>query len=281
MKLKKYHYIAIAIALAAIIFDFLWFWQKKAFFFILGLAILFMLFPFLADFIFALGKEKEKEEMFVEFMSDLAESVKTGIPISRSILNISKRDYKALDKHVKKLANQIALGIPLITALETFAKDTRNKVIARSIELISQAERAGGKIEDVISAAVANVREIEDIKKKRSAAIHSMTMQGYIIFFVFLLIMVFLQMKFIPEMMKTLGGFGQTGLEFGLAVSATPLNLDFVNKVVLVLIVVQGFFSGIVISKLAEGKLLSGLKHSFILIALSFLILEGARALMK
>ena len=281
MKLKKYHYITIVIALAVIVFDFLWFWQKRPFFFIFGLAIIFVLFPFVADFVYSMGKEKEKEEMFLEFMTDLSESVKTGIPISRSIINISKRNYKSLDKHVKKLANQIALGVPLTKALETFAKDTRNKIIGRSVELISQAERAGGKIEDIITAAVVNVREIEEIKKKRSSAIHSMTMQGYIIFFVFLLIMVFVQMKFIPEMLKTLGGFEQTGFEFGLALQTAPIDLDFVNKVVLVLIVVQGFFSGIVISKLAEGKLLSGLKHSFILIAISFLILEGARALMK
>lgn len=280
--MKRYHYIAIGVALLVIILDFVWFLNKKPFFFVFGLGILLIIFPFLIDFISTLGKEKEKEEMFLEFMNDLTESVRTGVPISRSILNISKRNYKSLDRNVKKLANQIMMGIPLSLALRTFAKDTKNKVIGRSVELISQAERAGGKIEEIITSAVMNVREVEDIKKKRSASIHNMIVQGYIIFFIFLLIMVFIQLKFIPELIKTLGGFGETGYGVGLAVEVkSPIDMNFINKIVFIMIMVQGFFSGIVISKLAEGKILSGLKHSFILMMLSFLILEGARVLMQ
>ncbi|MEM2479100.1 MAG: hypothetical protein QXJ92_02840, partial [Candidatus Pacearchaeota archaeon] len=123
MRLRKPHYIAILVGLGIIILDFIFFLKTKTFFFIFGLAILLSLIPFFIDLVYGAKKEKEKEEMFIEFVSDLNESVKTGIPISKSILNISKRNYKALDVHVKKLANQIMLGIPLKKALETFARD--------------------------------------------------------------------------------------------------------------------------------------------------------------
>ncbi len=247
MKLKKYHYIAITLSIATIILNFILLFGKNVFFFVFGLAIIVALFPFIFDFIYKLGKEKEKEEMFLEFIGDLAESVKVGTPISKSILTISKRDYKSLDRHIKKLANQIALGIPLSTAFETFAKDTKNKVIARTIELIGQAEKAGGKIENVLEAALTNIREIEEIRKKRSAVIHSMVMQGYVIFFIFLLIMVFIQVKFIPSVLETLSGFRQTGYEVGgvgIGVGlGTKVDIEFLNKIVLILILIQGFFS--------------------------------------
>ncbi|MEM4357893.1 MAG: type II secretion system F family protein [Candidatus Pacearchaeota archaeon] len=281
MKLKKSHYIAFIISSIVIILDFIFFFKTGTFFFVFGLSILLTTLPFILDLIYAAGKEKEKEEMFIEFLADLSESVKTGIPISRSILNISKRNYKALDVHVKKLANQIILGIPLRKALDIFAMDTRNKIIGRTIELIGQAERAGGKIESILDAAVTNVREIEDIKKKRGAAIHGMVMQGYIIFFIFLIIMVFIQLKFIPAVLETMGSLGG-GLEIaGIQAGAGTVNIEFLNNIVLALILIQGFFSGLVISKLSEGKLLSGIKHSFILMAISFLILEGAKIFIK
>jgi len=277
MKLKKYHYITLIFVLFAIIFDFILFYHTKMFFFVLGLSLLILAFPFFFDLIYKTEKEKEKEEMFLEFLNDLAESVKTGTPISRSIINISKRNYKALDHHVKKLASQITIGIPLTEALEIFARDTKNKVIARAIELISQAERAGGKIESVLEASVRSVREIQEINKKRAAAIHNMVMQGYIIFFIFLIIMVVVQVKFIPIMLETLGGLSQGGYELGIVSGAAPVSVEFLNTIVFVLILIQSFFTGIVIGKLSEGKILTGLKHSFILIVLSFLILQGVK----
>jgi len=280
MKLKRYHYIAIIVSIAVIILNFILFFGKSMFFFIFGIAILVSAFPFIFDFIYRLGKEKEREEMFLEFISDLTESVKVGTPISKSILNISKRDYKSLDRHIKKLANQITIGIPLSKALEIFAKDTKSKIIARAIELISQAEKAGGKIENILEAAVTNVREIEEIRKKRSASIHNMVMQGYVIFFIFLIIMVFIQAKFIPSVLETIGSFGQAGYELGIGLGGAGsmgVDVEFLNTIVLILIMVQGFFAGLVISKLSEGKLFPGIKHSFILMAISFLILQGAR----
>ncbi|MEM1535337.1 MAG: type II secretion system F family protein [Candidatus Pacearchaeota archaeon] len=287
MRLRKPHYIAILVGLGIIILDFIFFLKTKTFFFIFGLAILLSLIPFFIDLVYGAKKEKEKEEMFIEFVSDLNESVKTGIPISKSILNISKRNYKALDVHVKKLANQIMLGIPLKKALETFARDSRSNIIARTIELISQAERAGGKIESILESALVNVQEISEIKKKRTAAIHGMVMQGYIIFFIFLIIMVFVQLKFIPAVLSTLSGLEAAGTQvggfgaFGVGLTPATTDVEFINNLVLALILMQGFFTGFVISKLSEGKLFAGLKHSFILMALSFLILEGAKLFIK
>jgi hypothetical protein len=40
----------------------------------------------------------------------------------------------------------------------------------------------------------------------------------------------------------------------------------------LYLLLVQGFFSGLAIGKLSEGNIKAGIKHSFILVSMSFLI---------
>ena len=66
-------------------------------------------------------------------------------------------------------------------------------------------------------------------------------------------------------------GFG--GL-LGGGEKATPEQLA---RPFLFLLIVQGFFAGLVIGKLSEGKIKAGLKHSFILILLAVLIGTGAK----
>ena len=58
--------------------------------------------------------------MFLEFSRDLVEGVKTGTPISKSVINIRNKNYGSLNPYIDKLANQISLGIPIKDALDNF-----------------------------------------------------------------------------------------------------------------------------------------------------------------
>lgn len=270
MKLKRYHYITFIFCILFLIANFILFLNTKIFFFLLGLIILIGVFPFFIDLIFTTEKEREKEEMFFEFLSDLKESVSIGIPISKSVINISKRDYGALSHHVRKLANQIAVGIPVVQAFDVFRREVNNKIISRAVELMIQAERAGGDIESIIEACLRNMREIREINKKRQVAVHGMVIQGYIIFLIFLVIMLIIQIKLIPMLANIPSAEGY-GLNVG--------NIKAINNIIIILVLLQGFFSGIIIGKLGEGKILRGLKHSFILMAISYLLLQASNLL--
>ena len=218
---------------------------------------------------------QEKEEMFLEFSRNLVESVKTGTPVSKSIVNMVDKDYGALTIHIKKLANQISLGIPLNTALNVFANDANNSMISRSLTLIGQAERAGGDIGEILEAVADAVSMTDKLKKERKSMISSLVSQGYIIFLVFMVIILVLQFQIVP-MVSGIGDLGGS-LGFG-GGGASAANLDVkvlqseVSNAFLYLILVQGFFTGLVIGKLAEGNFKSGIKHSFSLMFLSFII---------
>ena len=110
-----------------------------------------------------------------------------GVPISKSILKVENKDYGSLSPHIKKLANQISLGIPFKRALKTFARDTKNKVINRSTNIIIQAEESGGKIGSILDNVAKGVREIEDVKKERRSSMYGQIIQGYVIFIILFL----------------------------------------------------------------------------------------------
>jgi len=71
------------------------------------------------------------------------------------------------------------------------------------------------------------------------------------------------------------GGEGITGL--GLGEGGAVATAEELSQPFLWLLLVQGFFAGLVIGKLAEGKIKAGLKHSFILVLLAILTSTGAK----
>ena len=237
----------------------------------------------LAPFVFSIMHENkvalEKEEMFLEFSRNLVESVKTGTPISKSILNVKDRAYGELSPHIKKLSNQITMGIPLTTALRVFSKDINNKTVSRAITLIGQAERAGGEIGEILEAVAGAVSESEKLKKERKASISTLVVQGYIIFIVFLVIILVMQFQMLPMVsgISDIGDIGVAGIGStgGEAISQEEMSSSF-----LYMLLIQGFFTGLVIGKLSEGNVKGGIKHSFALMLTAFLVSAGANIIM-
>jgi flagellar protein FlaJ len=277
MELKKIHWTGIGFGLAIIIIS-LFFMGTRFFFFLIGLGFLILASPFVFSLIYETKAAAEKEDMFLEFARNLVESVKTGTPINKAIVNVRNKPYGLLSENVKKLANQITLGIPLSRALQTFAHDINNPTISRALTLIGQAERSGGEIGGILESVTEAVSMVDKLRKERKATISSMIIQGYIIFFVFIVIILVLQFQILPSLINIvpageglseagLGGLG--GLGGG---GSEPLNPEEITSSFVYLLLVQGLFTGLVIGKLAEGSIKAGVRHSFILIIIAFFV---------
>jgi len=277
MELKKIHWFGMAAGISVLALSF-FLSKTNLFFFILWFGILLTVSPFVYTTIQKTAISVKKEEMFLEFTRNLVESVQTGTPISKSIVNMKKKSFGVLSKHVQKLANQIALGIPLRTALEIFAKDVNNTTVSRTITLIGQAERAGGNIGEILEAVARAVSMVDKLKKERKSTISTLVVQGYIIFFVFMVIVLVMQFYIIPMItgIADTGGLGIGGITAG----ASSITAADVSKAFLYLIIVQGVFSGLTIGKLSEGTLKGGIKHSFALVVLAFSIATIANVIL-
>lgn len=272
MKLEKTHLMGIGVGIAMAIISGIIFSGSRLLFFLIVLSLVIGALPFLTSLISSQNLQKEKEEKFLEFSRDLVENVKSGTPISKSIINLKNRDYRTLTPHVQKLANQLTLGITLTQALKTFASDINSKVITRAVGLISEAERAGGKIESILESVAKSINQIENLKKERKAAVSNLITQGYIIFMVFIVIMLILEFKILPLVSDLSTGEG-------LNIQINKIDADEFGMPLFVMLLVQSFFAGLVIGKISEGSLKSGIKHSFILLTLTLLITTGAKAL--
>lgn len=279
MEIKKRYLIGIGIAILAMAVS-LFFRNTRFFFLIIGSGAIIGILPFILEVMKEARDSAEKEQMFLEFARNLVESVKTGTPISKSIINVKNKPFGVLSPHIGKLANQISMGIPLSIALQVFSKDVNNKTISRAITLIGQAEKSGGEIGEILESVAEAVNTSDKLKKERLAVISTLVVQGYIIFLVFMVIVLVMQFKIIP-LLSGIQNVGAIGSDIGISAGGNQFGdiSTEISNAFLYLILIQGLFSGLTIGKLAEGSFKSGAKHSFALMLISFIIASVANVL--
>lgn len=285
IKIKTRHMVGILLGVFILALNFLFLMKTRWFKPIIAIGLIFATMQFWMDILNENKRQKDIETKFLEFVRGLVETVKSGIPIPKAIMHISNTDFGALTPYVKKLANQIEWGFPLHDALTTFAIDTNNPVIKRSVSIVIEAERSGGNVDEVLQAVTDSVVIIKKIREERRSETYSQLVQGYLVFFVFIAIMLTLQIYLIPQLTDIgsvltsgLGGGGFEGLLKGSTGGGTKssLNLDFIF---VWLILIQGLFSGLLMGKFAEGQLKMGLKHSLIVMILGYLIITTVRGI--
>jgi len=207
---------------------------------------------------------KEMESEFILFVTDLTESIDSGMTLPIALKHSAKRDYSSLTPYVREISTKVDWGIPFEKALVLFAEKSKSTPIRRSVSTIIETYKVGGKLSDTLRAIGRSLIEINKIKQERSASVQSQLVTSYLIFFVFIFILVILQTFLLPALPSTTGtDVSDTGAEIPPELFAQT----FIN-----FIIVQGFFAGLATGKMAEGSLVAGFKHSLMLITIGYTI---------
>ncbi|MDP2946893.1 MAG: type II secretion system F family protein [Nanoarchaeota archaeon] len=290
IKIKPKHIAGIVFGIIIIMLDFYFFfsfeegiisrWFRPLIVFgIVSMGILFFL-----DFLNENNRQKELELKFLEFVRALVETVRGGVPIPRAIMQISNENYGSLTPYVKKLASQIEWGYPLHDALVIFSKNTNNVVIKKSIAIVIQAEKSGGDMGTVLQEITKSVVEIKKIKEERRTNAYTQIVQGYLIFFIFIVIMLVLYKFLLPKLdtisSDILSGIGSTAMPGVSGLSGSSVKVDFA-PIFTGLVIVQGLFAGLMIGKFSEGSLKTGVKHSVIMVVLGYVVITTIIGIQK
>ncbi len=221
-------------------------------------------------------KQKTIEERFPDFLRDIVEGLRGGMSLPVAINYTSKNNYGNLTKPIRLLIAQISWGVPFEKAIINFASTTKSKTVTRAVRTIIEAHRSGGNLAEVINAVGQSTIELEKIKRERTSRISSQMMQGYIIYFVFLGVMVGMQKFLIPALSwsavdSSVGNLmtGSTG-----TTEAGAIDVVLYKKMFTHLAIIQGFFSGVTIGKLAEGSIDAGIKHAMFLVIIGYAVMS-------
>jgi flagellar protein FlaJ len=209
------------------------------------------------------------EEKFPDFLRDMAEYWKGGLSMTIAVQTLAGSEYGALNDEVKKMSDQLSWGVAFSDVIEMFAIRVGTPLVQRAISLISEANRAGGKISDILVTAANDSREIKFLEGERKRTIASYISVIWTSYFVFLGVIVVLAKVFIPAIAGSNASSTEESDGGGEAIGNMVIrSIDplFFLTVFFYGVIMQAMGNGAMAGLMATGRFSNGMKHSGLMI---------------
>lgn len=238
---------------------------------------------------------KEMEQRFPTFLRDLTESISSGMPFHKSIQSASKTDYGKLSKEIKKMSNQISWGMTVDKVLNQFRdRVKRSKRLYTTIGILRESYLSGGNIISILESIADDVTMLEESDKERRSILNQYVILMYAVCIIFIVIAVAINRLLLPIFSSTPGA-GLAGGPLSLTSpcdECTDVNCNicslfegtaqyvfsiepktigaYYTSLFFFMSLIVAIFSGLVAGQIAENSVTAGIKHSLILVAITF-----------
>ena len=220
-----------------------------------------------------MARERKLQKQIPDFLGRMASTNETGMTIRDSIKLMAKSDTGAISRQIKLVWKDIDWGLDVNDALTRFANRIRTHVVARSITLITKANESSGDVGEVLSVAARDAETEQTLRKERAMNMMIYIVIIYISFLVFVGVIYVITDSFLSQMavageeMAASGAAGGGGF-------LGAFDLDAYKRMFFHASLIQGFCSGLIAGVMGEGSVISGLKHSLIMMTVALLIFK-------
>ena len=214
------------------------------------------------------------EDKFPDFLRDLAEYWKGGLSMTVAIQTLAKGEYGNLNDEVNKMASQISWGISFGEVLDMFTERVTSPIVTRAVRMVDEANRAGGRISDILLAASFDAREIKALETERRQEVGSYVTVIYASFFVYLGIILVLAQTFIPAIVDSAAATGSTGSMSIGNLTIREMNEVWISTIFLYSLVVQGIGNGLAAGFMSNGRLYSAFNRASALLLVGWFVFE-------
>jgi flagellar protein FlaJ len=225
------------------------------------IVLAFLIFPNFMEFSYQRWR-RQIDEAIPNLLTDISAEVKTGISLDRALEIAATKDYGPLQIELKKLHTQLLLGVPFDVADDNMIKRVRTSMVKRTFGLLVQANRAGGKIEELLDIIQSDANELFLLDKERKSALRPYVVVIYIAFAVFVAVSVLLVDSFFKQVLGSPTG---TTVSFGSGNGLAGLTLPAIKDLFLQMALIEAIFGGFGAGKLGEGSFTAGFKHVLIM----------------
>ncbi len=215
-------------------------------------------------------REDKIQSQIPDFLKKLASTNETGMTLRDSIKLMTRSDI-GMSKEIKKIWNDINWGLAINEALVRFANRVRTHIVARSVTLLTKANESSGDIGEVLTVAGRDASAEQELNNERKMSMFIYIVIIYISFLVFIGIIYIISTTFLEQMVKA-GEKSVTSGSSGVPLSINRQTLNVYNRTFFHGALIQGFASGLIAGVMGEGSVLSGLKHSIIMLTIAYLL---------
>ena len=200
-----------------------------------------------------LSKVKNSMEQGVNsFLRDLTEVRKTGLSPEKCIESLSKRDYGAFTKELRKISSEISWGLPMKKVMMDFLKRTRSWMVQIVMFLLVETiDVGGGTIAMVESLSRFNnlTQEVEKEKKMSTRPYIMMPYLASILLVATTIMMMSFTMNF---------GAGTMGAIPGAAVPEK--DFSGIQTIFITSVIFHSYIIGVVAGKISDESICRGLQ---------------------
>lgn len=239
---------------------------------------------------------KDIEYAYPNFLRDLADATKSGMPFHTAIISLSKNNYGSLTPEIKKMATQLSWNVDLIKVLEkSMERLKRSPNLVKTIRILIETYKSGGEISEILDSLSNTLITLQDTEKERNSSLKQYVTAMYAISFVFIGVVVGMSKLMVPIFESSASneqgilGFSSSNpcsfCIFGVTLQCLPCNIysgicslfsiDQVSiscyyfALFFSMSVIQSITGGIVAGQIGEGSPKAGIKHSLILFSVT------------
>ncbi len=206
-----------------------------------------------------LSKVRNSMEQGVSsFLRDLTEVRKTGLSPEKCIENLSKRDYGAFSKEIRKISAEISWGIPIKKVMMDFLHRTHSWMVQIVMFLLVETIDVGGGTIAMIDSLARFNNLTQDVEKEKKMNVRPYIMMPY-------LASILLVATTVMMMSLTTG----IGVDTSGATTTTTAGASMMQSVFMTAVIFNSYLIGIVAGKISEESVAAGFKHAAILVLIS------------
>ncbi len=203
-------------------------------------------------------KQDSLEQGVTSFLRDLTEVRKTGLSPEKCIESLSKRDYGAFSKELRKISAEISWGIALKKVMMDFLHRTKSWMVQIVMFLLVETIDVGGGTIAMIES-LANFNNLtEEVEKEKKMSVRPYVMMPYLA--------AILLVATTTMMLGFTTGFNVSAS--GVAASSEAAK-GMAQTIFLTSVVFNSYLIGIVAGKISEESIAAGFKHAAILVVIA------------
>jgi len=253
---------SVSSAIAIILFAYIMFWGTTTFDEFVFFAVMFAVFPPTVLNYIDHKWRKAIDERLPDLFRSIVQAEETGMTLPQALEEASQRNYGPLTAELRKMNTQISWGMTFEEALLALGRRVNTVLMQRTVPLIIEASRSGGRVEKVFDPMGKFIQTTLLLDKERRNQTRPYIAIIYVAFFVFLLTIILLFKSFFVSI---------EGLP---VLGKTVMSPEEMQRVFLHMTTIQAFFGGLAAGKMGEGTINAGLKHSIVMMLCGYIALK-------
>ncbi|MEM4576582.1 MAG: type II secretion system F family protein [Candidatus Nezhaarchaeales archaeon] len=198
-----------------------------------------------------------------QFIRDLVDYVRTGVPLTIALKECAKNRYGPLSKELNRVVAKMMLGFDPEISIIDIAKMARTPLMDKVSILLVEVMRSGAKALNILQSFLTLHSALESYETEKETELKSYTWIMYVSFVVYLLTVYILMTQLVTPLTLT-EGFGEIVKGFR--------GIDFYKAIFFYCGVIEAIAAGLAIGKISKGSMLTGLRHSALMLAVLILV---------